>query len=146
MLARSIDDPVESKAGLVQGLGLLPTAVSFGVEKQLGLTSGSWQGQEVSGYEIHHGVAQVDPGAEPFLDGCRQGSVWGTTWHGTFENDDFRRAFLASAARVANVPFSAQKPSGAVGFAQRRETMIERLADAVEAHLDTARLLGLLGR
>src|ERR1700709_223339 len=30
MLARSIDDPIESKAGLVEGLGLLPTAVRFG--------------------------------------------------------------------------------------------------------------------
>jgi adenosylcobyric acid synthase len=146
MLARSIDDPVESKAGLVEGLGLLPTAVKFGVEKHLSLTSGSWRGLEVSGYEIHHGVAQVDASAEPFLDGCRQGSVWGTAWHGTFENDDFRRAFLASAAVSASVPLSAERPSGAMGFAQRREMMIDRLADAVDAGLDTDRLLSLLGR
>jgi adenosylcobyric acid synthase len=145
MLARSIDDPVESRAGLVQGLGLLPTTVRFGVQKHLGVTEGEWRGLPVSGYEIHHGVARADAGAEPFLDGCRHNSVWGTTWHGTFENDEFRRAFLAAAAHSAGVPFSEARPEGAIGFAARREAMIDRLADAVKAHLDTRALLDLVG-
>ena len=100
----------------------------------------------MTGYEIHHGVASVDPAAEPFLDGCRQGSVWGTTWHGTFENDDFRRAFLAEAAHSSGVSFNETRPAGALGFADRREAMIDRLADAVEQHLDTQTLLGMVGR
>ena len=145
MLARTIDDTVESQAGVVDGLALLPTTVRFGADKQLGLTTGSWRGHPVTGYEIHHGVASVDDAAEQFLDGCRQGSVWGTTWHGTFENDDFRRAFLAEAARSRSLPFDEARPAGAVGFADRREAMIDRLADAVEAHLDTRSLLDLLG-
>lgn len=144
MLARSITDEVESGAGTVDGLGLLPTGVKFETEKQLALTDGSWDGHPVRGYEIHHGIAAVDAGSEPFLDGCRAGSVWGTTWHGTFENDGFRRAFLARAATTAGVDFDPAPPAGHLGFAERRESMIDRLADMIEHHLDTRALLKLI--
>ena len=144
MLARSITDEVESRAGSVDGLGLLPTTVAFEADKHLALTDGSWDGHPVRGYEIHHGVATVDSGSEPFLDGCRVGSVWGTTWHGTFENDGFRRAFLARAAATAGVDFDPVAPAGYLGFADRRELMIDRLADMIEQHLDTEALLKLL--
>lgn len=147
MLARTISDNVESKAGLVDGLGLLPIEVTFSRDKHLGLTNGWWSGRRVHGYEIHHGVAEVvDPAAEAFLDGCRQGSVWGTTWHGVFENDDFRRAFLAQVAGAVGIPFQPERPLGAMGFADRREAMIDCLADAVAEHLDTDALLGLVLR
>ena len=36
MLAREIDDPAESGAGVVAGLGLLPVRVTFGTDKVLG--------------------------------------------------------------------------------------------------------------
>jgi adenosylcobyric acid synthase len=49
MLGREIDDTVESGAGTVPGLGLLPVRVSFGPGKQLGRPAGSayprpWRG------------------------------------------------------------------------------------------------------
>ena len=99
MLAGQIDDPVESRLGLVDGLGLLPVRVVFGAAKRLGRPAGQALGAPVTGYEIHHGIAEItDPAAEPFLDGCRRGAVWGTSWHGVMENDEFRRAFLAEVA------------------------------------------------
>ena len=157
MLAGRIEDEVESASGVVPGLGLLPTTVRFGFDKQLALTDGQWDGHPVRGYEIHHGVATVraaefgdeqagDPKVEPFPGGCRRGSVWGTMWHGTFENDRFRRAFLAQAARRAGVSFDESDASTATGFAARREQMIDELADAVQEHLDTEALLALVGR
>jgi adenosylcobyric acid synthase len=145
MLARRIDDPVESRRGTVPGLGLLPTTVTFRPEKRLGTVRTTWRGEPVSGYRIHHGVATVDAdadGAEPFLDGWRSGSVWGTTWHGIFEHDGFRRAWLAEAARQAGVTW--QPARTAPGFAELRAAMLDRLADAVEQHLDTARLIRLV--
>ena len=61
---------------------------------------------------------------------------------GAFENDDFRRAFLTTVAELAGSTY--RPATSAPGFAARRETMIERLADAVEEHLDTAFLRRLL--
>jgi adenosylcobyric acid synthase len=144
MLARFIEDDVESEVGRVPGLGLLPTAVRFGPAKVLGRPRGQWRGHPVQAYEIHHGVAHrlaVADDVEPFLDGWRQGAVWGTTWHGAFENDDFRRAWLVEAAAQAGVAWT---PSASPGFAARREQMIDRLADAVEEHLDTAAITRLI--
>jgi len=79
----------------------------------------------------------------PFLDGWSRGAVHGTTWHGAFESDGFRRAFLTEVAQQAGVAWAAQ--TAAPGFAARREAMLDRLADAVEEHLDTAALAGLMG-
>ena len=138
MLGDRIVDQVESGAGEVTGLGLLPVSVIFGADKVLATTGGRWRGCEVTGYEIHHGVATVAAGSEEFLGGVRVGAVWGTMWHGAFENDEFRRAWL-----TATTVFRADP--AAPGFRARREAMLDRLADAVEQHLDVGRLLDLVG-
>lgn len=139
MLAQWIDDPVESAtASRVDGLGLLPTTVTFAAEKVLARPTGEWRGHLVEGYEIHHGVVE-DDGAFP--GGTATGAVWGTIWHGTLECDDFRRAWLAEVATAAG---SAWTPDPtAPGFAARRESMIDLLADAVGEHLDHDALLEL---
>ena len=139
MLAESIVDDVESGAGAVDGLGLLPTRVSFAAEKVLRRPVGQWRGHRVEAYEIHHGITDGD---ESFLDGCQAGPVWGTMWHGALENDGFRRAWLTEVATQAGVSWTPAE--GAPGFADLREDMLERLADAVEECLDTAALLTLL--
>ena len=91
MLARVIDDSIESASGTVDGLGLLPIKIRFEAEKALRRPTG--QGHQVEAYEIHHGNAELEGEAEPFLDGWRRGQVWGTMWHGAWENDGFRRAW-----------------------------------------------------
>jgi len=149
MLAEAIEDPdgIESgSAQTVAGLRLLPIRVRFEGAKHLGRPNGQWRGNVVTAYEIHHGVSSRTPGAldaEPFLDGWRSGPVWGTTWHGAFENDGFRRAFLTEVASQAGVRWRAD-PS-APGFAARRELMLDRLADAIDEHLDTAALAAIAG-
>lgn len=140
MLAREIVDEVESRAGRVEGLGLLPARVTFGRHKRLARPEGTAYGQPVRAYEIHHGVATVE-GGEPFLDGCRAGDVWGTTWHGVLENDGFRRAFLADVAARAGRDFT---PDPATDFAALRERQLDALGDLVEQHLDTGALLRLI--
>ncbi|TDQ48785.1 cobyric acid synthase [Actinorugispora endophytica] len=143
MLARGIDDEVESRAGRVEGLGLLPTRVDFAVEKTLGRPVGTAYGNPVRAYEIHHGVVHVDPSAdtEPFLDGHRLGAVWGTTWHGALENDGFRRAFLREVAARAGRDFACAPDTD---FAAERSRRLDALGDLVEEHMDTAALLRLL--
>ena len=148
MMAGQIDDPVESGRGLIDGLGLLPVRVRFGAEKVLGRPRGRALGAPVAGYEIHHGVAEItDPagnginGAEPFLDGCRRGAVWGTSWHGALENDEFRRAFLAEVAALAGRDFT---PAPGTDFAAAREARLDVLGNLVTGHLDTAALSRLI--
>jgi adenosylcobyric acid synthase len=140
MLGREIVDEVESGAGRVEGLGLLPVRVEFAAGKTLARPTGQAYGHPVSAYEIHHGLATVD-GGEPFLDGCRVGDVWGTTWHGALENDGFRRAFLAEVAERAGREFT---PAPGTEFARLREERLDALGDLVEQHLDTAALLRLI--
>ena len=143
MLAETIHDPVESASGTERGLGLLPARVRFTAEKVLAQPAGSWRGHPVSGYEIHHGVVEPTAG-DPFLDGIRVGNTWGTIWHGAFENDGFRRAWLTELA--ATVGSSWQPVPDAPGFAQRRTQMLDELADALEQHADVDALLALAGR
>jgi adenosylcobyric acid synthase len=145
MLAEVIDDPVESRQGRVDGLGLLPVRVAFGPAKRLGRPTGRALGAPVAGYEIHHGIAEVTDlagrGSEPFLDGCRRGAVWGTSWHGVLENDQFRRAFLAEVAALAGRDFT---PAPGTDFAALRQARLDVLGDLVADHLDTAALSRLI--
>jgi len=147
MLGRVIDDGVETHLRGVPGLGLLPARTAFRPEKTLARPVGEAFGERVEGYEIHHGIVEVDAdglgaAAEPFLDGCRAGAVLGTTWHGALENDGFRRAFLREVAAQAGRDGFVPAPD--TSFAALREARLDALAAAVEAHLDTGAVLRLL--
>ncbi|WP_435747545.1 cobyric acid synthase [Nocardioides sp. SYSU DS0663] len=140
MLGATVSDPdgAEGAPGRrAAGLGLLDVSTTFEADKVLRLRTGRALGVEAQGYEIHHGRVDVH-GGEPFLDGARAGSVAGTLWHGALEGDAFRRAWLAEAAEDAGL--SGWAP-GVLSFAAAREDRIDRLADAVEEHLDVEALL-----
>ncbi len=135
MLGGRVSDPdgVEGGPRTVDGLGLLDVATTFAPDKVLRTPTGAALGETVSGYEIHHG--QVERGLdEEFLGGARRGKVFGTMWHGAFEADAFRQAFLAEVADRA--------PS-TISFAAAREARLELLGDLVEQHLDVDALLEL---
>jgi adenosylcobyric acid synthase len=139
LLGAGIVDGVESGAGYVEGLGLLPVTTRYAPEKVLTLPRGEWHGHQVSAYAIHHGRVTVESG-EPFFDGARVGAVWGTTWHGIFENDGFRRAFLCQVAADAGRRWL----PGEVAFASVREARLDALGDLVEQHLDTSAIWRLI--
>lgn len=146
MLAREIHDPVESRRGTVAGLGLLPTRAAFAPDKTLARPHGHAYGHPVAGYEIHHGTVTVDwPAAPPdtvtFLDGCRSGSVFGTTWHGALENNGFRRALLADIAWRVGRDFTAAPDTD---FAAERMARLDALGDLVAKHMDTTAVWRLL--
>jgi adenosylcobyric acid synthase len=150
MLGTEIRDGIESASLTAGGLGLLPVATRFAAGKTLRRPSGYAGQLPVSGYEIHHGAVTVS-GGEPWftsgpgggdpLDGCRLGPVSGTLWHGVFENDAFRRGYLAEVARLAGRRFI---PAPDTSFGQARQAQFDTLADAVERHLDIGALLRLI--
>jgi adenosylcobyric acid synthase len=164
MLGRRIEDEVESRAGTVDGLGLLPVTTRFAQHKTLARPVGRGLGALVrTAYEIHHGTVTVEGGESLFysdvanvadaaddgrsagdvtaLDGCVVGSVLGTLWHGALESDEFRRALLRWTAARAGRSFT---PAPDTDFAAARVAQYDRLADAVAEHLDTGAVLRLL--
>ncbi len=155
MLGERIHDEVESRRGTVDGLGLLPLRVSFAAAKTLSRPSGlAFDTIPVGGYEIHHGRATllstaVDRGAESLFtladgggEGLRCGNVFGTHWHGSFEHDEYRRAFLVEAARLAGRDGFVVAPD--TDFRALRQRMLDLLGDLVDEHLDTGALLRLI--
>lgn len=147
MLGETIIDHVESGAGEVVGLALLPVITEFGEDKVLRRRAGTSPllDADCEGYEIRHGRPRRVSG-EPMLitsegdEGCIRGSVWGTSWHGVFESDDFRRAFLAWTAAENDVEWS----PGAISFQAERDAQADRLAALIRDHADTESLMQLI--
>lgn len=149
LLGERIHDPVESRAGTVEGLGLLPVTTTFAPDKVLRHRTGRSPrlgGAAAGGYEIRHGRPAVRDGV-PFVvaddgepDGCAAGAVLGTSWHAVLEHDDLRRALLADVARRTGRTF---RP-GTESFAAARARHLDRLGDLVEQHADTAALEDLI--
>jgi adenosylcobyric acid synthase len=158
MLTEEIDDRIESRVGRVDGLGLLRAQTVFGAEKVLANVVGSapdFGGAEVRGYQIHHGVVKTaeDPlfllgiadvgspsGATSSVpEGARRDrQIVGTTVHGLFDHDDFRRRFLKELAQARGRSFESK-----LRFGQLVEDSLDQLAETLDASLNVARLLGL---
>ena len=149
MLGTRIDDPhgLEGPAGSSAGLGLLDYATVLEPEKQLRNVRGrlALDDLDVSGYEIHAGVSAGPALAMPAVrlddgrsDGAlsADGQVMATYLHGLFE---------APAACAALLAWAGLREARQVDYHARRERDIERLADLVEAHLDTRLLRELCG-
>jgi adenosylcobyric acid synthase len=139
MLGTRIDDGVESDPPrTVPGLGLLAAETVFETAKVTRQATGSALGQRVTGYEIHHGRTHAAPGAGGWItpEGCQAdgGRILGTNLHGLLDNDGFRAAFLQAVADRAGRPWV---PSS-LSFAAARCARFDRLADALEKHLDLA--------
>lgn len=149
MLGRAVHDPqgIEGALGSSEGLGWLDLETTLEPYKQLHRTEGrlAFADAEVQGYEIHCGVSRGSAMANPFAqlsDGCSDGAmstdghVAGSYLHGLFDHPQALSAVLQWAGL---------QRASAPDVRALREASIERLADAVEAHLNTAMLEQWLG-
>jgi adenosylcobyric acid synthase len=149
MLGRAIHDPhgIESVPGSSEGLGWLDLETGLELQKQLHRVSGhlNFADAHVHGYEIHCGVSYGPALAKAFArlaggrhDGAvsQDGQIAGTYLHGVFDDPQALQALLHWAGL---------RDAQAIDVRALREASIERLADAVQAHLDTHRLEQLLG-
>ncbi|PXV54774.1 adenosylcobyric acid synthase (glutamine-hydrolysing) [Dyella jiangningensis] len=148
MLGRFVHDPqgIEGTPGSSHGLGWLQMETTLEARKQLRRVEGVLvlEGARVSGYEIHCGVSRGEALDQPasFLgpgepDGAlsADGRILGSYLHGLFDEPQA----LAALLRWAGLRDAAPLDMHAL-----REASIDRVADAVATHLDTAALLHLL--
>ena len=163
MLGQWIEDPhgIESTRARIQGLGLLDIDTSLAKEKITEHAEATCvsSGIRVRGYEIHHGTTTLRGGAKPMFTGLTRGEsdcpirrsdendgagtadgkIWGTTIHGLFKNDIFRRAVIDDLRK-------------AKGLASRSDTSdvwnldreYDALAALVRANLDMDAIRALL--
>jgi len=148
MLGKHIHDPlgVESKPGSTEALNLLDMTTTLSADKQLRNVQGriSFTDANISGYEIHAGQTSGPALASPFSelthgsDGAvsADNQIIGTYVHGLFEQKDSLEAILNWSGLTNTQDFD---------YHTLRERDIERLADMIEAHLDTQILLNLCG-
>ncbi|WP_300455341.1 cobyric acid synthase [Accumulibacter sp.] len=144
MLGRQLHDPqgLEGAPGSLPGLGWLDYETRLAAEKTLENVSGHLllpTSPALGGYRIHMGVTRGAALARPAAllagrpDGALSddGQILATYCHGLFD---------APPALAALLAWAGHRPTQEFDPGQRRENDIDRLADAVERHLDWQRL------
>jgi adenosylcobyric acid synthase len=142
------ESQVESDVAELPGLGLLPGQTRMGAYKTITRSQAhiladngffsAISGSQVNGYEIHLGQSECpspllsinrrENQPASVLDGACSGDgrIWGCHFHGLFENDHFRHAWLQSLGVTSTCE----------SFIQARECAYDDLADALERSLD----------
>ncbi|CAH0529611.1 cobyric acid synthase [Vibrio hippocampi] len=149
MLGQQIADPlgVEGTPGTTEGLKLLNITTELKQEKQLTQTHATLNldgaAIAVSGYEIHVGQSQVNEHQPIILaDGRPEGAIsydqqiFGSYIHGLFDAEKV----LPTIVNWVNGEAIAE-----AGIKHKQESAIDRIADAIESHMDLTRLWTEIG-
>ncbi|MDM7938033.1 MAG: cobyric acid synthase [Cyanobium sp. CZS 48M] len=166
MLGQSLLDPHGLEGGLEEGLegggassehaglGLLPLLTHYDHDKATQQVSAPalWPpggSLALEGFELHRGrstclepeqclpIAQL-PGLGWWMAGPRGAVVAGTYLHGVFDSGPWRRRWLNQLRHRRGLnPLGEQQPQ----HGQQREALLDRLAEAFEAHVNLAPLL-----
>jgi len=147
MLGERIDDPdgLESDAGSSPGLGWLPMSTRLIAGKQLRNVQGVFLPTQtaIHGYEIHNGISEGPALSRPMLKlGVRDegaisddGQIMGCYLHGLFDSAEAGNAIMQWAGL---------RSDRAVDYDAHRQKDLDRLADMIDQHLETEKLLSAL--
>ena len=165
-LGRELCDPQGLEGGggnssherMQPGLNLLPLRTVFGGTKALRQrrSRALWPDTanrqaaelDLEGFELHRGSSTALEACQPLCDdpalgwvhrlGDQGGLVAGTYLHGVFENGPWRRRWLNQLRARRGLPLlSEQQPH----HSRQRDQLLDRLADAFEAHVNLEPLL-----
>jgi len=160
MLGEEISDPFHTEeGGTMRGMGLLPVSTVLRSKKTRTQTVGIIQktegvldaltGMHVSGYEIHMGKTSCPDGeearplilTEDGMDGVCRGNVYGTYFHGFFDEGLLAEQFIRTLADKKGVEvFTGES----MDYQQFKETQYDRLADTIREHMDLEAVYGML--
>jgi len=161
MLGTTLEDPYFKEGAKnyseqkIKGIGLLPLKTTF-FERKLTRQINSesvWPCQsKINGFEIHNGQTELD-NVQSLLkinpifkdldlgwykENNEGGTIVGTYIHGIFENDNWRDQYINLIRRRRNLP-SLNKKS--ISYKIKRESIINKLANEFEKHLDITSIL-----
>ncbi len=175
MLGKRIVDPTggESRIREIHGLGLLEMVTEMASDKittQVTVfpteANPLWPGgtEPLMGYEIHMGRSRAvgekevpcfrihsrngrSVGSPRATDGLTRpdGRVWGTYIHGIFDNDSFRRRFLARLSSRKGRSDLQGSDRDLFSYARWKEEQYDLLADHVRRHCDMERIYRIIG-
>ena len=152
MLGSVVRDPhgVEGKPGDIDGLNVFKADTTLLADKTLNRSEGDWLGlnQKVSGYEIHMGETTINQSFEPAIrfknsdktDGIylEEGKVWGTYFHGLFNDPAFFDAFF----KQIDPDFKSQLGEGTIH--QFRSHQYDLLAKHFSNYMDVDLLMKII--
>jgi len=127
MMFEALDDKcaLENSEPLVEeGFGRIPSTITFEKKKVLKKQSYELFGENIKGFEIHHGMCDKYPlsyEADKFK---------GTFVHGLFDNDEFRTKYFKSI-KSDYVGYS---------FKEYKKTTIDNFIDEMKSRLDVNRI------
>lgn len=155
---------VESSIEKINGLGLLDVHTEMATVKTTRQASGTVLADvlgsnvvhdTIRGYEIHMGQTKpINDKVLPFMktdlgdfDGAvnQKGDVFGTYFHGIFDNDGFRAKLLSKIRFHNGLSFEGCQTQGQVSFDKLKDMEYDRLALHVQRYLDMELLDGILG-
>ena len=146
MLGHWIRDPegVDGSPGDAPGLGLLDVDTVMRADKRVSPAQGrcARSAVPINGYEIHSGRTEGPATARPMFllgdtpDGARSpdGRIAGTYLHGIFDNDSYRRRWLAEHGASGDPTLA---------FDAAIETALDAVADGVADAVDLERFFAL---
>ncbi len=167
MLGLEVRDPenIEGEIKERKGIGLLPTVTTLFPEKVTSQVTAkslmdNWflrKGDTLFGYEIHMGETKIVGNGKALfkvisrngnptdtLDGCisYDMNVWGTYFHGIFDNDNLRRNLIKELKQrkgVVDGTFSG------ISFDRWKNSQYDMLAEHVRSHVDMTEIYRILG-
>tara|TARA_B100001996_G_scaffold343161_1_gene298166 strand:+ start:795 stop:2324 length:1530 start_codon:yes stop_codon:yes gene_type:complete len=161
MLGKILEDPFLKEGSKVifkkptKGIGLLPLKTTFlerKITRQIKLKSIWPCSSEISGFEIHNGVTELEEDENNleinpifkdlelgwYKENYLGGTIAGTYIHGIFDNDVWRNEYFNLIRRSKNKPLLNKK---ARSYKIKRETIINNLANEFDKHLNISSLL-----
>jgi adenosylcobyric acid synthase len=154
LLGHQLDDPEGLEggegSGPWSGLKLIPLSTTFNNVKALRQrqVTSHWPAEStVCGFELHYGSSHPGLGLQPIfsdrelgwmLSTLSGGTVVGTYLHGLLDNGPWRRQWLNHLRRNKGLT---PLPTDLLDHGKHRDQLLNRLADAFEAHVNLDPLL-----